>query len=200
MIAQAMVPQAMVPQAMVPLALIRHGPTEWSEARRYQGRADTPLSAAGRAAVSAWRIPKPFRAFDWFCSPLARAVETANILGLPAPAVEPRLIEMDWGDFQGLTYEELKARYVRPPSGESPREVIERVKPWLAERIGAGRPAGAVVHRGIIRALLAHATGWPMVGRPPYKLDWSALHLFELLADGEIRVVRLNMAMTGECV
>jgi probable phosphoglycerate mutase len=194
---------------MTRLAVIRHGPTEWSAERRYQGRIDTKLSAAGRAAVQGWRVPDEFRAYDWFSSPLARAVETAEILGPGRSAIEPALIEMDWGDYQGHTYDALQQHYgaamaanesrgldFRPPGGESPRAVIERLKPWLALRARLGRPTLAVAHRGIVRALVAHATGWPMIGRPPVKLDWTALHLFNLAADGSLRVDRLNIALT----
>ncbi|MBM3597810.1 MAG: histidine phosphatase family protein [Alphaproteobacteria bacterium] len=193
---------------MIALALIRHGPTEWSEAHRYQGRVDTPLSDAGRAIVSAWRVPEPFRSFDWFSSPLLRAIQTARLLTALEPRIEPRLIEMDWGDYQGHTHDELQARDgaelidneargldFRPPGGESPRDVIERVRPWLAERRAAERPAVAVVHRGIVRAVLALATGWTMTGPPPAKLDWSALHLFNLLETGGLSVDRLNISL-----
>ncbi|MBM3572012.1 MAG: histidine phosphatase family protein [Alphaproteobacteria bacterium] len=191
---------------MTALALIRHGPTDWSETKRYQGRADIPLSESGRARVKGWRVPFPFRDFAWFSSPLARASETAEILGARDLVIDPRLIEMDWGEYQGFTHEDLKARYGAaiaeneargldfcPPGGESPREVIMRLRPWLIARARDNRPVVAVVHRGIVRAMLALATGWPMTGPQPAKLDWSALHLFKLAADGSPRVERLNI-------
>ncbi|MSP88612.1 MAG: histidine phosphatase family protein [Alphaproteobacteria bacterium] len=193
---------------MIPLALIRHGPTEWSDLKRYQGRIDTPLSEAGRAAVRTWRVPAAYQSYDWFSSPLARARETATILGARDMTIAPELIEMDWGDYQGHTYEALQARYgaamtdneargldFQPPGGESPRQVIARLRPWLAARARSGRPSLAVVHRGIVRALLAHATGWPMIGPPPARLDWTALHLFNLDGDGGFQVERLNIAL-----
>jgi probable phosphoglycerate mutase len=45
----------------------------------------------------------------------------------------------------------------------------------------------------VIRAIFAHATGWDMRGKPPAKLDWTAVHWFRLAADGTPSVDRLNV-------
>jgi probable phosphoglycerate mutase len=70
--------------------------------------------------------------------------------------------------------------------------VVERIKPWLRELAAEGVPTLAVTHRGVIRAVLAEATGWDMRGKPPAKLDWSAVHVFALDAQGRPSVERLN--------
>jgi probable phosphoglycerate mutase len=67
------------------------------------------------------------------------------------------------------------------------------VQPWLQEVAAAGAPTLAVTHRGVIRAVLAAASGWDMRGAPPAKLDWQAVHLFVLDARGKPRVERLNV-------
>lgn len=139
-------------------------------------------------------------------SPLARCVQTAALIGAPEAVREPRLIEMDWGDWQGKTMKELRdslgqsmldneARGLdfRPANGESPREVTIRVKSWLREVAAAGVPTLAVTHRGVIRAILAEASGWDMRGKPPARLDWQAVHLFRLDAQGRPSVHRLNL-------
>ena len=139
-------------------------------------------------------------------SPLARCVQTAALIGAPEAVREPRLIEMDWGDWQGKTMEELRdslgqsmldneARGLdfRPANGESPREVTIRVKSWLREVAAAGVPTLAVTHRGVIRAILAEASGWDMRGKPPARLDWQAVHFFMLDPDGRPSVHRLNL-------
>ena len=69
---------------MTLLVILRHGPTEWSAAQRLQGRSDIPLSPAGRAVVASWRLPPALPGYAWLTSPLRRAVETAEILGLAA--------------------------------------------------------------------------------------------------------------------
>ena len=77
----------------------------------------------------------------------------------------------------------------RPEGGESPREVSSRVGLWLE---GITTPTLAITHRGVIRVALAAATGWDMTGRPPVKLDWSAVHFFRI-AGGRLTVDRLNV-------
>jgi probable phosphoglycerate mutase len=139
-------------------------------------------------------------------SPLARCVQTAALIGAPEAVREPRLIEMDWGDWQGKTMQELRdslgqsmldneARGLdfRPANGESPREVTIRVKSWLREVAAAGVPTLAVTHRGVIRAILAKASGWDMRGKPPARLDWQAVHLFMLDPQGRPSVHHLNL-------
>jgi broad specificity phosphatase PhoE len=191
---------------MTVLALLRHGPTAWTREHRLQGRTDLPLDAAGRAEVAGWRLPPGLGALGWLTSPLARCTETAALLGLEA-AIEPRLIEMDWGRWEGRTIAELRAKRsaeiaameargldLQPPGGESPRAVQTRLAPLLSEIAARGAPTGCLTHKGVIRAILALATGWTMVGRAPAKLDWAAVHLFELDARGTPSTVSLNQS------
>ncbi len=195
---------------MTPIALIRHGPTDWNAERRLQGRADRPLSEEGRARVAGWRVPAEFRGFEWITSPLARARETAGILGLAVARVEDAVVEMDWGDWEGRTRPELDALYgaevgrrtalgldLRPHNGESPRDVRARFGGWARAVAEGGKPTGAVCHQGIIRAALSLATGWSMVGRPPVRMDWDSLHLFEADASGGFAIARMNVGLTA---
>jgi broad specificity phosphatase PhoE len=190
------------------LALIRHGATQWNAERRLQGRADRPLSDAGRAAVSAWRLPPLLAEAEWAMSPLARARETAALLHPGKARLEERLIEMDWGALEGRTRAELLAevgrsaldrnplgRDFRSPGGESPREVISRLTPWIAERARCGAATVAVTHRGILRALYAGATGWDMIGPPPEHLADAAAQLFLARPDGSVGLIRTNLML-----
>lgn len=192
---------------MTPLALIRHGPTGWNQEKRLQGRADRPLSPEGEEKVAGWSVPAEFLDYKWFVSPLTRAQQTAAALQL-TPEIEPAIIEMDWGAWEGQTFEELSVAYgdeflqrqkkgldLRPHDGESPRDVRDRVAIWAATIGQSGQPTGAVAHQGIIRALLSLATGWEMVGKPPHNMDWSSLHLFEVAPDGAVGVARLNISL-----
>jgi broad specificity phosphatase PhoE len=194
---------------MVQLVLIRHGPTAWNRDGLVQGRTDVPLSDEGRAEVGRWRLPDALAGpRDWYASPLARAAETAAILGVAA-RTEPRLAEMDWGPWEGRTLADLRAELgdlmaaweargldFSAPGGESPRDVQARVLPFLGEVAAAGRPAGAVCHRGVIRAVLAMATGWDMTGKPPAKLRDGCAQVFRLERDGTPRVEALEVPMT----
>ncbi|MGH6953116.1 MAG: histidine phosphatase family protein [Alphaproteobacteria bacterium] len=195
---------------MTEVALIRHGPTEWNEIGRVQGRSDPSLSEAGRAEVARWTVPKRIATFDWTTSPLRRAVETAELLGRPEARPEPRLVEMHWGEWEGATLAELRTRYgdemieneargldFRAPAGESPREVQARVRSWLADVAARGRPTVAVSHKGVIRAMLALATGWDMTTEPPAPIEWAACHVFAVDGVGQPRIVRLNVGLGG---
>jgi len=186
---------------MTTLALLRHGETAWSAAGRIQGRTDVPLLPG----VS-FRFPEACIGMRVVTSPLQRCVQTAELLGAPQAAREPRIIEMHWGDWEGESFVALRERLgeamreneargldFRPANGESPREVGWRVKSWLNEVARENLPTLAVTHRGVIRAILAAAFGWDMRGRPPAKLEWDAVHLFELDESGAPRVQRLNM-------
>ncbi len=196
---------------MTRVALIRHGPTDWNEARRLQGRHDRPLSDSGRLEVGRWQVPDEVAGFDWVASPMIRAVETARLLGAPSDlATDPRLVEMDWGHWEGHTLDELRSRLgeaaraneargldFRPYRGESPREVQARVRDWLGEVATRRQPTLAIVHKGIIRATYALATGWDMMGKPPEKLAWAAAHIFDLAEDGRPSIARLNISLTS---
>lgn len=186
---------------MTRLALLRHADTAWSREGRIQGRADPPLLES--AAV---RLPELCRGMRIVTSPLARCVQTAARLGAPHAEREPRIIEMDWGRWEGESLAELRARLGEamrdneargldflPEGGESPRRVLERVQPWLREVAAAGAPTLAITHRGVIRAVLAAASGWDLRGAPPAKLDWQAVHLFALDARGKPSIERLNV-------
>src|SRR5687768_10229826 len=128
------------------VCLIRHASTGWNESGRIQGQTDVPLSARGRAEASAWRLPSGFGEAVCRTSPLARARETAAILGFAAAPTDARLAEMRWGMFEGRKLAELRAEHgqamrelealgldFRPPGGESPRQVAERLAGCLRE-------------------------------------------------------------------
>jgi len=192
---------------MTPFAVLRHAPTAWNETGRLQGRSDPPLSQRGRAAANHWSLPDQVAGFTWRVSPLRRAIETAECLSLKA-IVEPALIEMAWGDWEGRTLADLRAADpagmaaieahgldLTPPGGESPRMVQARLLPLLQRVAAAGQPTGAVTHKGVLRALLALATGWDMRDAPPVDLRPATLHLFALAADGMPRLVQANLAL-----
>jgi probable phosphoglycerate mutase len=125
------------------------------------------------------------------------------LVGAPdSLVVEPALREMAYGEWEGRTLAELRAREpqgmrdaetrgldMAPPGGESPRQVMERLRPWIAAQ---RENVVAVSHKGLIRVVLAMATGWDMKSRQPVKLDWNRLHVFVASADGTIAVDTLN--------
>ena len=192
----------------VALLALRHAPTAWNRLGKIQGHRDVGLDAEGRAALAGRCLPPRFAAFRWVSSPLARCQETASLLGASELALEARIQEMDWAEWEGLSLVELRRRApaamaeneargldFRPEGGESPREVRERVGGWLSELLAAGEDTVMVSHKGVIRALLSAATGWDMQGKPPVKLDWRCAHLFAVGAGGCPRLATANIPL-----
>lgn len=184
---------------MTALALLRHADTAWSVSGRIQGRTDVPLLAGASR-----RLPERCRGMRVVTSPLLRCVQTAQLLGAPDAGREPRLAEMDWGQWEGETLARLREQPsmleneargfdFRPAGGESPREVLARVGPWLREVAQEERPTLAVTHRGVIRVVFALACGWDLRGPPPLKLDWHAAHFFRLDGAGRPSIDCLNV-------
>ena len=153
--------------------LLRHGQTEHTPERRYSGRNDLPLSRTGRAEAEAAAVrAKELGIEAVVASPLRRTRETAEIvaaaLGLPVQ-FDDDLVELDFGDLEGLTFDEAVAKHplaarrfgadvtVPAPGGESVADVSARVsrarRRILSEH--AGRTVLVVSHVTPIKLLLA---------------------------------------------
>lgn len=196
----------------VPFAILRHAATDWNAQHRLQGLTDTCLSAQGEAEARLWCLPSPAAGWVRLSSPLQRARRTAELLQPPAAVTtDSALREMSFGTWEGRTIAELRATVGNafivaerkgldflPPGGESPRATMARLSRWAMAVATKGLPVVAVSHKAAIRALMALATGWDMMGRPPHKLDWHCLHFFTAHADGNVSVNRVNVPMNGE--
>lgn len=181
---------------MIRLALLRHGHTAWNRAGRIQGRTDVPLDNEARAHLSGLRLPLGWEEADLVSSPLRRAVETGQIVAGRTPQVHDALIEMNWGDWEGGKGVELRAdpnsgfRDIEhwgwdycPPGGESPGALRDRLVPWAQ---GLSCDTVAVCHIGIMRVLMAAATGWNFEGPAPFQIKRDRLFLINV-ANGELR-------------
>jgi broad specificity phosphatase PhoE len=156
------------------LVLVRHGETDWNRERRFQGHADTPLNDVGRRqAVELAKTLRDERLTAVYTSPLRRASETARIvasaLGLDAWELDA-LREIDVGDWQGLTVDEIKTRFPERAdvawrsgwqNGETHEELAARVVPSLLglERLHPDERVLGVTHAGPIRAALMAGSG-----------------------------------------
>ncbi len=193
---------------MSSILFMRHGPTEWNMRGLIQGQTDVPLCEEGRAEVRRWALRADFAGYDWFSSPLARARETAQILGAPALRSEPRLMEANWGEWEGWSLERLRHDIgeifaameaqgldLTPPGGESPRMVRARLAAWLAEMAPQQRPIVAVSHAGVVRAAYSLATGWDMKKKAPLARPHAFAHLYELSPAGGLAVSELNIPL-----
>ena len=142
------------------LLIARHGETDWNRARRWQGHADPPLNDFGREQARA--LSATVTQIDAiYASDLVRARQTAEIVGAEhgVPVrVEPRLREVDVGEWSGLTNNEIAERYpgaTQWTTGETREAMGERVVAALLE-IAAAHPGGRVLvvtHGGPIGAV-----------------------------------------------
>ena len=107
---------------------------------------------------------------------------------------------MAWGSFEGRTLAELRAELgqgmrdlegagldFRPPGGESPRLVAERLAGCLRDLAASGSDHVLVTHKGVLRASLVLALGWDMLGKPPVRYEPERALVYELGATGELR-------------
>lgn len=180
------------------VCLIRHGLTAWNLDGRIQGGTDIPLRDEGRAQVRRWRLPAGFdREHPCIASPKLRSRETALLMGFAEPRLEPRLVEMAWGEYEGSRLGELRERLgptftdaeslgldFRPPGGESPREVAQRLAAVLADLVADGRDHVIITHKGMLRAALVLSLGWDMQGRPPVRYDPERALVLQLVPGG----------------
>jgi broad specificity phosphatase PhoE len=193
---------------LIKLALLRHGPTDWNAAGRVQGHIDVGLSQRGLAEMSSVCLPIAFGRV--FVSPMLRARQTAQALGLKDPVLDSRLIEQHWGIWEGLTREEILSRHgadafvnaglginFRPGGGESTGEMHERVAGFLKMVAAQDQDAVAVTHLGVMRSAYTLATGWDMATPMPAELDVSKILLLALDGQGVPRIEGLNLAFTA---
>jgi alpha-ribazole phosphatase len=155
--------------------LLRHGEPDETVHGRCYGRLDPGLSHRGREQMRrAWRLLDEQAPSAIYSSPSRRAVESTTLRSIDAPAaaVDERLREIDFGAFEGLTYDEISTRFpwtydqwmTRPtdvafPDGESFATMSARVHAALEaiRRKHSGETVVAVAHGGVNRIALAQA-------------------------------------------
>ncbi len=159
------------------LILFRHGLTVANERHLYCGSTDLPLSETGRRELRALRASGVLPAIDGMrviTSGARRCEETLTELYGAIPfETEPELWEMDFGDFELRSYEELKndPAYLAwitgdneanvAPGGESGDMMRKRAIAALGGLLEDGRPAAVFTHGGVIAAIMQCLFPWP---------------------------------------
>jgi broad specificity phosphatase PhoE len=161
------------------IILVRHGQTEWNRVERFRGRYEVPLNETGlaQAKKAAGRISAHWKPSVIFASPLGRAMETASAIAHACKLiVQPcdGLIEIDYGEWQGLTPEEARLRWpeltaawythpetVQIPGGESLAQARQRVTSNLKDIcwLHANKEIVLVAHSGVNRLILLEILG-----------------------------------------
>jgi probable phosphoglycerate mutase len=167
---------------MAEMILTRHGHVEWIAPERFRGRADLALTDHGveQARLTSRRIQSLGPVAAVYASPLRRCLRTGQIIAEPFRLeAQPMdaLIDIDYGEWQGLTPDEARARWpqevdlwfrrpdlMRVPGGEALQDVLARAAHAL--RLVVGRHSGETVvlvgHDSINRVILLHALELPL--------------------------------------
>jgi broad specificity phosphatase PhoE len=163
--------------------LIRHGETNGASSIRYFGSTDIELSDEGREQMARLGAQLAARRIDlWVASNLRRSWAAAGIVARGAPVrIDPDFREIHFGQWEGLTREEIKARDpvayedwqsgaagFEYPAGESRAAFRSRIGRGV-ERLLASPAAnvGAVLHKGVVREIVRQLTGEPLTADHP---------------------------------
>lgn len=171
-------------EAHVDVYCIRHGETEWSVSGQHTGRTDIPLTEHGRRLAAELRPLLMGHDFALvLSSPLSRARETCALAGLSHFCqIEPDLGEWDYGEYEGLTTDQIKE--TAPgwmifrdgcPGGESPEGIAERVDRLIASVRDARGDVALFAHGHVLRVLAARWIGLSPRAGARFLLDTGTL-------------------------
>ncbi|WP_026760344.1 MULTISPECIES: alpha-ribazole phosphatase [Selenomonas] len=166
---------------MTKVIFIRHGQTEWNVTGRYQGQSDVKLTEEGKKQAEKLADNFPVAKVDAiYASDLCRAMVTAETIakkfGLKVQA-EPAFRELSFGDWEGLTYQQIVDRWeeamanflqhpdiLEIPGGESFPAVQQRAMKRLNELIEKhdGQTIVVVAHGAVLRTMLTAALHMPL--------------------------------------
>ena len=188
-----MAPRPAVPPA-TRLLLIRHAEVEASYQGVFGGRIDMELSPRGHeqaAALATHLDKKPLGAI--YASPMKRVQQTlvpVLVNGAPKPVILPDLREVDFGDWTGLAWEEVQAKFGVSPfswleqlecgaiaNADSSETLLDRVEPCLRQILAAhsGQQVAVFCHGGIIRVLLGILLHWPLSRMGAFEIEYASL-------------------------
>ena len=191
------------------LILVRHGETDWNSVRRYQGQLNVPLNTKGMwqaRQVGDALAGRPIQ--HLVCSDLQRARDTAAPAAVHCgltPVTDPRLRELDFGSWQGLTYTEILKnqgdRYQLwkqdpvahpPPQGEAMDDAVRRITLAFQDITALNAETVLLVaHGGSLRVLLRHLLHLPQEAFWQIELDNGSLSEVRITPDGA-ELVTLN--------
>jgi broad specificity phosphatase PhoE len=164
--------------------LIRHGETEWARSGRHTGRTDIPLTDVGRGqAAHLLPIFEGIEFKEIFSSPLKRALETAQLAGVGDRAqLDPDLMEWDYGDYEGLTKQQITDKvpgwtiWTLPcPNGELIGQIAARADRAIARIRAVDGHVAVFAHGHLLRVFVSRWLGQdPSFGRF-FALDTSTL-------------------------
>lgn len=193
------------------ILLLRHGEIQTgTHEKRFIGQVDLPLSDMGRQQAQYWReclVDAPLARI--FSSDLSRCMETTRIIADDRSiTIKPLagLREINLGQWDGMTFRQLKARWpdayqkrgmdlvrFRPPAGESFLDLRQRVVPVFEHAVAqSGKHLLIVAHAGVNRIILSHVLGMPAENLFRMAQGYGAMNLIDRQASG-YRIQSLNL-------
>ena len=180
------------------LLLLRHGEVEDRYHRIFGGRIDMGLSPRGQEQaemLARWLRRRPIDAI--YASPMRRAQQTLAPLAPHCPSTpvtKPEFCEVDFGDWTGLSWEEVHRRYQvhafswldqlesgAIPNAETGANFRARVEPGLRQILAqhSGQTVAIVCHGGVIRAFLSLLLDLPLRTMASFEIDYASLTAVE---------------------
>jgi len=169
------------------LVLVRHGETQWSRTGRHTGRTDVALTELGQRQADALGLMLRGRSFAAvLVSPLQRATETLRRASLDAARVRvlEELVEWDYGDYEGLTTEEIRRSvpdwtiWTAPvPGGESAADVGRRADLVIARALDESDDVAIFSHGHLLRVLTARWLGLDVPAGRHFALDTATVSI-----------------------
>jgi len=163
--------------------LVRNGQTAWSAAGRHTSTTDLALTADGESIAQTLAPRLAEGSFELvLSSPRVRARRTAELAGFPAAEVDPDLVEWDYGDYEGVTTDEIRESvpgwtiWSHPcPGGETAAEVSARLDRVVARCRGSSGDALLFGHGHCLRGLAARWLGLPVSEGRLLRLDTGTI-------------------------
>lgn len=165
--------------------LVRHGETEWSRTHRHTSVTDVPLTEEGTVVARGLRGRLESREFGQvLTSPRARARTTAELAGFPDAEVDEDLAEWAYGDYEGITTEEIRRTVPGwtvwtdgAPGGETADEVATRLDRVVGRLRASDGDALVFGHGHALRALAARWLGLPASEGRLFRLDTATISI-----------------------
>ena len=179
--------------------LVRHGPTEWSRDHRHTSVTDLPLLPEGEEVAR--ELGPRLAGHDFgavLTSPRLRARRTAELAGFPDAEVDEDLVEWAYGDYEGITTEEIRETvpgwtvWTHPsPGGETAADVAARLDRVVARLRDGEGPALVFGHGHALRALTARWLGLDVAAGRHFRLDTATVSVLGYERDVSV-VLRWN--------
>ncbi len=190
---------------MTRLLLVRHGETDYNVQTRFQGQNDVELNDHGKQQAKALGEHLAQETIhSVFSSDLVRAHQTTKIITARKEReviLDQRLREMDFGDWEGLTYAEIEQNYpdeltvwqddlmsTSPPGGETLKKFSGRVNLAVKDIIQSYTDQNVLIvsHGGVLQVILCQAIGLSPQSHWQFRLDLASISEISIYSEGTI--------------